>query len=124
MVLGGLTYMAVFLYLGIPTGWLYYLTSPGRINRTRICSSRRSQKSISSLQLSDLSSAQEVSVKILQEHETGLTVSERYIALINTSVVRMGKKIASLSDNLSTDKLIMQLGYIHLIVSSKTRLGS
>jgi hypothetical protein len=65
----------------------------------------------SALQLAALSAAQDVNVHILQEHETRLTVNECSIALINSTVEIMGKKVASLSDNLSTDELIMQLGF-------------
>jgi hypothetical protein len=52
----------------------------------------------SAMQLAALSAAQDVNVYILQEHETRLTVNERSIALINSTVIRMGKKVASLSD--------------------------
>jgi hypothetical protein len=65
----------------------------------------------SAMQLAALSAAQDVNVHILQEHETRLTVNERSIALINSTVVRMGKTVASLSGSLGTDKLIMQLGF-------------
>jgi hypothetical protein len=63
------------------------------------------------MQLAALSAAQDVNVHILQEHETRLTVNELSISLINFTVVRMGKKVASLSDSLGTDELIIQLGF-------------
>jgi hypothetical protein len=54
----------------------------------------------SAMQLAALSAAQDINVHILQEHETRLTVNEHSIALINSTVIRMGKKVASLSDSL------------------------
>jgi hypothetical protein len=63
----------------------------------------------SAMQLAALSAAQDVNVQILQEHETQLSVNERSIALINATVLRMGKKVAELSDSLGTNELILQL---------------
>jgi hypothetical protein len=63
------------------------------------------------MQLAALSAAQDVNVHILQEHETRLSVNERSIALINSNALRMGKKVAKLSDSLSTEELILQLGF-------------
>jgi hypothetical protein len=75
------------------------------------------------MQLAALSAAQDVNVHILQEHETRLTVNERSIALINSTVIRMGKKVASLSDSLSTDELIMQLSYtLDSVFEDSTRI--
>jgi hypothetical protein len=65
----------------------------------------------SAMQLAALSAAQDVNVQILQEHETHLSVNERLIALINSTVIRMGKKVAELSNTLGTDELLLQLGF-------------
>jgi hypothetical protein len=65
----------------------------------------------SAMQLAALSAAQDVNVQILKEHETRLTVNKRSIALINSTVLRMAKKVAKLSDSLGTDELILQLGF-------------
>jgi hypothetical protein len=65
----------------------------------------------SDMQLAVLSAAQDVNLQILQEHETRLLVNERSIALINSTVLRMGKKVAKLSDSLGTDEMILQLGF-------------
>jgi hypothetical protein len=65
----------------------------------------------SAMQLAALSAAQDVKVQILQEHKTRLSVNERSIALINSTVLRMGKKVAKLSDSLSTHVLILQLRF-------------
>jgi hypothetical protein len=65
----------------------------------------------SAMQLAALSAAQDVNVQILQEHETRLSVNTRSIALINSTVLRMGKKVAELCNNLGTDELILQLGF-------------
>jgi hypothetical protein len=77
----------------------------------------------SAMPLAALSAAQDVNVHILQEHETRLTVNERSIALINSIVIRMGKKVASFIDSLSTDELIMQLGYtLDSVFEDSTRI--
>jgi hypothetical protein len=47
----------------------------------------------SAMQLAALSATQEVYGQILQEHKTQLSVNERSIALINSTVRRMGKKV-------------------------------
>jgi hypothetical protein len=65
----------------------------------------------SAMQLAALSAAQDVNVQILQEHETRLSVNTRSIELINSTVLRMGKKVAELSNDLGTDELILQLGF-------------
>jgi hypothetical protein len=65
----------------------------------------------SAMQLAALSAAQDVNVQILQEHETRLSVNTRSIELINSTVLRMGKKVAELSNDLSIDELILQLGF-------------
>jgi hypothetical protein len=77
----------------------------------------------SAMQLAALSAAQDVNVQILQEHETRLSVNERSIALINSTVLRMGKKVAKLSDSLSTDELILQLGFtLYSVFEDSTRI--
>jgi hypothetical protein len=77
----------------------------------------------SAMQLAALSAAQEVNVQILQEHETRLSVNERSIALINSTVLRMGKKVAELSDSLGTDVLILQLGFtLDSVFEDSTRI--
>jgi hypothetical protein len=57
----------------------------------------------SAMQLAALSAAQDINVHFLHEHETRLTVNECSIALINSTVIRLGKKVAKLSDSISTD---------------------
>jgi Mg2+/citrate symporter len=47
----------------------------------------------SAMQLAALSAAQDVNVQILQEQERRLSVNERSVALINSTVLRMGKKV-------------------------------
>jgi hypothetical protein len=77
----------------------------------------------SAMQLAALSAAQDVNVQILQEHETRLLVNERSIALINSIVLRMGKKVAKLSDSLSTDEQILQLGFtLDSVFEDSTRI--
>jgi hypothetical protein len=46
-------------------------------------------------QLAALSDAQDINIHILREHETRLMVNEHSIALINSTVLRMGKKVES-----------------------------
>jgi hypothetical protein len=65
----------------------------------------------SAMELAALSAAQDVNVQLLQEHETRLSVNTRSIALINSTVLRMGKKVAELSNTLGTDELILQPGF-------------
>jgi hypothetical protein len=65
----------------------------------------------SAMQLAALSAAQDVYIEVLQEHETHLSVNTRLIGLINSTVLRMGKKVAKLSTDLSTDELILQLSF-------------
>jgi hypothetical protein len=65
----------------------------------------------SAMQLAALSAAQDVNIEILQEHETRLSVNTRSIGLINSTVLRMGKKVAKLSNDLTVDELIMQLSF-------------
>jgi hypothetical protein len=65
----------------------------------------------SAMQLAALSAAQDVNIQVLQEHEMRLSVNTRSIGLINSTVLRMGKKVAKLSNYLSTDELILQLGF-------------
>jgi hypothetical protein len=65
----------------------------------------------SAMQLAALSAAQDVNVQILQEHKTRLSVNEGFVALINSTVLRMGKKVAELSNTLGTEELILQLGF-------------
>jgi hypothetical protein len=75
------------------------------------------------MQLAALSAAQDVNVQILQEHETRLSVNTRSIELINSTVLRMGKKVAELSNDLSTDKLILQLGFtLDLVFKDSSRI--
>jgi hypothetical protein len=75
------------------------------------------------MQLAALSAAQDVNVQILQEHETRLSVNERSIALINSTVLRMGKKVAELSDSLGTDELILQLRFtLDSVFEDSTRI--
>jgi hypothetical protein len=76
----------------------------------------------SAMQLAALSAALDVNVQILQEHEPRLSINERSIALINSTVLRMGKKVAQLSNTLGTDELILQLGL--WTQCSKIPLGS
>jgi hypothetical protein len=68
-------------------------------------------KTYSAMQMAALSAAQDVNVQLLQEHETRLSVNTRSMALINSTVLRMGKKVAKLSNTLGTDELILQLGF-------------
>jgi hypothetical protein len=65
----------------------------------------------SAMQLAAHSAAQDVNIQVLQEHETRLSVNTRSIGLINSTVLRMGKKVAKLSTDLSTDELILQLSF-------------
>jgi hypothetical protein len=65
----------------------------------------------SAMQLAALSAAQDVNIEILQEHETRLSVNTRSIGLTNSTVLRMGKKVAKLSNDLTVDELIMQLSF-------------
>jgi hypothetical protein len=65
----------------------------------------------SAMQLAALSAAQEVNIQVLQEHETLLSVNTRSIGLINSTVLQVGKKVAKLSTDLSTDELILQLSF-------------
>jgi hypothetical protein len=65
----------------------------------------------SDMQLAALSAAQDVNIQVLQEHETRLSVNMRSIGLINSTVLRMGKKVAKLATDLSTDELILQLAF-------------
>jgi hypothetical protein len=75
------------------------------------------------MQLAALSAAQDVNVQILHEHETRLSVNERSIALINSTVLRMGKKVAELSYTLGTDELILQLGFtLDSVFEDSTRI--
>jgi C4-dicarboxylate-specific signal transduction histidine kinase len=75
------------------------------------------------MQLAALSAAQDVNVQLLKEHETLLSVNERSIALINSTVLRMGKKVAELSNTLGTDKLILQLGFtLDSVFEDSTRI--
>jgi hypothetical protein len=77
----------------------------------------------SAMQLGALSGAQDVNVQLLQEHETRLSVNERSIALINSTVLRMGKKVAELSNTLGTDELILQLGFtLDTVFEDSTRI--
>jgi hypothetical protein len=77
----------------------------------------------SAMQLAALSAAQDVNVQLLQEHETRLLVNKRSIALINSTVLRMGKKVAELSNNLGTDELILQLGFtLDSVFEDSTRI--
>jgi hypothetical protein len=77
----------------------------------------------SAMQLAALSAAQDVNVHILQEHETRLSENERSIALINSTDIRIGKKVAKLSDSLRTDELILQLGYtLNSVFEDSTRI--
>jgi hypothetical protein len=77
----------------------------------------------SAMQLAALSAAQDVNVQILQEHETQLSVNERSIALINSTVLRMGKKVAELSDSLGTNELILLLGFtLDSVFEDSTRI--
>jgi hypothetical protein len=75
------------------------------------------------MQLGALSGAQDVNVQLLQEHETRLSVNERLIALINSTVLRMGQKVAELSNTLGTDELILQLGFtLDSVFEDSTRI--
>jgi hypothetical protein len=65
----------------------------------------------SAMQLAALSAAQDVNIQVLQEHETRLSVNTRSIGLINSTVLQMGKKVAKLSTDLSTDELILQFSF-------------
>jgi hypothetical protein len=77
----------------------------------------------SAMQLAALSAAQDLNVQLLQEHETRLWVNKRSIALINSTVLRMGKKVAELSNTLGTDKLILQLGFtLDSVFEDSTRI--
>jgi hypothetical protein len=77
----------------------------------------------SAMQLAALSAAQDVNVQILQEHETQLSVNEGSIALINSTILRMVKKVAKLSDSLGTDELILQLGFtLDSVFEDSTRI--
>jgi hypothetical protein len=77
----------------------------------------------SAMQLAALSAAQDVNVQLLQEQETRLSVNKRSIALINSTVLRMGKKVAELSNTLGTDELILQLGFtLNLVFEDSTRI--
>jgi hypothetical protein len=48
----------------------------------------------SAMQLAALLATQDVNIQVLQEHETHLSVNTRSIGLINSTVLRMGKKVA------------------------------
>jgi hypothetical protein len=77
----------------------------------------------SAMQLAALSAPQDVNVQLLQEHETRLSVNERLIALINSKVLRMGKKVAELSNTLGTDELFLQLGFtLNSVFEDSTRI--
>jgi hypothetical protein len=77
----------------------------------------------SAMQLAALSAAQDVNVQIWQEHEMQLSVNERSIALNNSTVLRMGKKVAKLSDSLGNDELILQLGFtLDSVFEDSTRI--
>jgi hypothetical protein len=75
------------------------------------------------MQLAALSAAQDVNIQVLQEHETRLSVNTRSIGLINSTVLRMGKKVAKLSNDLSVDELIWQLGFtLDSVFEDSTRI--
>jgi hypothetical protein len=77
----------------------------------------------SAMQLAALSAAQDVNVQLLQEHETRLSVNTRSIALINSTVLRIGQKVAELSNTLGTDELILQLGFtLDSVFEDSTRI--
>jgi C4-dicarboxylate-specific signal transduction histidine kinase len=77
----------------------------------------------SAMQLAALSTAQDDNVQLLQEHETRLSVTKQSIELINSTVLRLGKKVAELSNTLGTDELILQLGFsLDSVFEDSTRI--